>query len=718
MESKIGVYICSGCDIDQALDVDELVKVAGKECKAPVSKTHPFLCSEEGVQLMKEDQKNEGVNRFMIAACSQRYHEATFDMGDDSLVVRAPIREYVAWTQKTKDENGEFDEDTQLAGEEYIQMYYAKIKKHGIPEAFEQDTSKNLLVIGGGVSGMTAAMEAANAGYSVNLVEKEDHLGGFCLDEYKLIPAQAPFRDPQMNSVSEAVSAVASNNLITVHASSFVVSISGQPGEFQVKLNSEGEFKEFKSGAIIMATGSHPYDAEKLTELGIQYENVISSAEFEQMAKSGNIQRKDGTPALNIGFIQCAGSRTPEHLPYCSGTCCMDSLKQAAYIREQNPDAKAHIIYRDIRTPGLYEDFYRTRQDDPGVFLTQGDVVGVNETENKNIAIDVDNTLFGEPVTMEMDLVVLAVGQVPSTMKGESALNLQYRQGPDLPELKYGYPDSHFICFPYETRRTGIYAVGSVRQPMDINDAKLDATGAALKAIQAIELTDQGKTVHPRVGDLTFPEFALSRCTSCKRCTEECPFGVLEVDDKGMPLPNPARCRSCGICMGSCPVQIISFKDSSPNIFKEMMTSYEMPDEFDEKPRVLIFVCENDALPVFDMAALERLKINTNVRIMPMRCLGGTNLIYVTDALSYGYDGIMFMGCAFGDDYQCHFVNGSELANMRLSKVQETIGRLNLEPERVRQYAISMNDYEKLPKIIDDFVEELEDFGPNPFKGM
>ena len=718
MESKIGVYICSGCDIDQALDVDELVKVAGKECKAPVSKTHPFLCSEEGVQLMKEDQKNEGVNRFMIAACSQRYHEATFDMGDDSLVVRAPIREYVAWTQKTKDENGEFDEDTQLAGEEYLQMYYAKIKKHGIPEAFEQDTSKNLLVIGGGVSGMTAAMEAANAGYSVNLVEKEDHLGGFCLDEYKLIPAQAPFRDPQMNSVSEAVSAVASNNLITVHASSFVVSISGQPGEFQVKLNTDGGFKEFKSGAIIMATGSHPYDAEKLTELGIKYENVISSAEFEQMAKSGKIQRKDGKPALNIGFIQCAGSRTPEHLPYCSGTCCMDSLKQAAYIREQNPDAKAHIIYRDIRTPGLYEDFYRTRQDDPGVFLTQGDVVGVNETENKNIAIDVDNTLFGEPVTMEMDLVVLAVGQVPSTMKGESALNLQYHQGPDLPELKYGYPDSHFICFPYETRRTGIYAVGSVRQPMDINDAKLDATGAALKAIQAMELTDQGKTVHPRVGDLTFPEFALSRCTSCKRCTEECPFGVLEVDDKGMPLPNPARCRSCGICMGSCPVQIISFKDSSPNIFKEMMTSYEMPDEFDEKPRVLIFVCENDALPVFDMAALERLKINTNVRIMPMRCLGGTNLIYVTDALSFGYDGIMFMGCAFGDDYQCHFVNGSELANMRLGKVQETIGRLNLEPERVRQYAISMNDYEKLPKIIDDFVEELEDFGPNPFKGM
>lgn len=170
--------------------------------------------------------------------------------------------------------------------------------------------------------------------------------------------------------------------------------------------------------------------------------------------------------------------------------------------------------------------------------------------------------------------------------------------------------------------------------------------------------------------------------------------------------------------MGSCPVQIISFKDSSPNIFKEMMTSYEMPDEFEEKPRVLVFACENDALPVFDMAAINRLKINTSVRILPMRCLGGLNLIYINDALSSGYDGIMLMGCSFGDDYQCHFVKGSELANTRLGKVQETINRLNLEPERVRQFAITMNDYEKLPKIIDDFVEELEDFGPNPFKGM
>ena len=291
MDSKTGVYICYGCDIDQAMDVEELAKEATKECKVPVSKTHPVLCSEEGVKLLKEDREKEGVNRFMIAACSQRFHETTFDMGEENIVVRAPIREYVAWTQKTRDESGEVDEDTQLAGEEYIQMYTAKLKKHGIPQPFEQDTSKKLLVIGGGVSGMTAATEAANAGYSVDLVEKKGHLGGFCLDEHKLIPSRAPFSEPENNYVSAIVSTVEENKLIKVHTSSFVNSISGQPGEFQVKLNQQGKTEKFKCGAVIMATGSQPYDTAKLSHLGINFDNVVSSAEFEQMAKSENILR-------------------------------------------------------------------------------------------------------------------------------------------------------------------------------------------------------------------------------------------------------------------------------------------------------------------------------------------------------------------------------------------------------------------------------------------
>ena len=718
MENKIGAYICSGCDIDQALDVEEMAKVAEKEFRIPVSRTHPTLCSEDGVKMLKADRDQEGVNRFMIAACSQRQHEQTFDMGEENIVVRAPIREYVAWVQEARDTEGKVNEETQMAGEDYVRIHCSQVKKIKLPIPFEQETSHKLLVIGGGLSGMTAALEAAKAGCQVELVEKTDRLGGYLLELHKLLPGSPPFENPRVNDIDELVSQVVNHDGISVHKSTHVTSISGQPGEFSVRLGQKGKKIKFESGAVILATGSRPYDDSKLTHLGIQYENVISSNEFEQMAKEKNIQRKDGRPTLNIAFIQCAGSRDENHLPYCSSTCCMDSLKHAAYIREQNPEAKAYILYRDIRTPGLYENFYKKQQNDPGIFMTKGDVTSVKENADGSITVDLENTLFGEPISLEMDLVVLALGQEPSTLNGESALNLQYRQGPDLPELKYGYPDSHFICFPYETRRTGIYAAGSVRQPLDMNDCIIDAGGAALKAIQSIVLTSSGRTVHPRVGDQTYPEFALDRCTACKRCTVECPFGVLDENERGVPFENPARCRSCGICMGACPVQVITFPDYSPKIFKDMLESIEMPDEFEEKPRILIFVCENDALPVFDMAALNRQKISSTVRIMPMRCLGGVNLVNVSDALSAGYDGIMFMGCKYGDDYQCHFSKGSELCNTRLSKVQETIGRLNLEPERIRQFEISMNDYARLPKIIDDFVEELDQFGPNPFKGL
>jgi len=121
--------------------------------------------------------------------------------------------------------------------------------------------------------------------------------------------------------------------------------------------------------------------------------------------------------------------------------------------------------------------------------------------------------------------------------KGTEILNLTYRQGPDLPVLRYGFPDSHFVCFPYETRRTGIYAAGAVRAPMDSAHAQEDALGAAMKAIQSVELAAQGQAAHPRAGDLSFPSFFLQRCTQCKRCTEECPFGTLDEDEKGTPSP-------------------------------------------------------------------------------------------------------------------------------------------------------------------------------------
>jgi len=233
-----------------------------------------------------------------------------------------------------------------------------------------------------------------------------------------------------------------------------------------------------------------------------------------------------------------------------------------------------------------------------------------------------------------------------------------------------------------------------------------------------VEMVSEGSALHPRAGDKSYPELFMQRCTQCKRCTEECPFGMYNEDEKFNPLPNPTRCRRCAICMGSCPERIISFKDYSVGMIGSMIKAIEVPEEDEEKPRILILACENDAYPALDMVGLRRGRYNAYVRIIPLRCLGSLNMIWIADSLSKGIDGILLLGCKHGEDYQCHFMKGSELANYRMAKIQETLNRLVLEADRVRVEQVEISDYRKIPAIIDEFLETIEDVGPNPYKGF
>ena len=297
-------------------------------------------------------------------------------------------------------------------------------------------------------------------------------------------------------------------------------------------------------------------------------------------------------------------------------------------------------------------------------------------------------------------------------------LNLKYRQGKGLPEIKYNFPDSHFICFPYETRRTGIYTAGSFRSPMDIAGCMEDARGAVLKAIQCMRASKLGESVHPRSGDQYYPDLYLDRCTDCKRCTEECPFGAYDETGKGAPLPNINRCRRCAICLGSCPERVINFGDYSINGISEMIKSVHMPDESKEKSRILAFVCENDAYPAFDMAGYKKLNYSAYLRIIPVRCIGSINNVWISDALSKGFDGILQIGCMPGEDYQCHFIQGSELTETRAVNFKETLETMMLEPDRIKTEFIEIDGYYKIPGIIRNYIRRIEEIGPNPFKGL
>jgi quinone-modifying oxidoreductase subunit QmoB len=319
-------------------------------------------------------------------------------------------------------------------------------------------------------------------------------------------------------------------------------------------------------------------------------------------------------------------------------------------------------------------------------------------------------------------MVVLASGMVPVT-KDDTIINLAYRQGPGFRDNDiFGqYADSNYICFPYETQRTGIYAAGAVRRAMTIEESMEDATGAALKAIQCIESSNKGISVHPRSGDMTFPDFFFQRCTQCKRCTVECPFGALDDDEKGTPMANPTRCRRCGTCMGACPERIISFADYTIDSIGSQVKAIGVPseDDYDEPPfRFLALICENDAFPALDMVGMNKMDYSPNVRFIPIRCLGSFNVIWVKDALAQGMDGVILIGCKHGDDYQCHFIKGSELAETRINKIGDALSSLALEKERVAFTEIAIDEYDKLPEIINAFVDEVEALGPNPFKGF
>jgi len=746
-DNKFAAYICSGCGIGDTLDVAALEKIATKEGKMALVKSHPFLCNAEGVQLIKDDIEKEAVTHICIAACSRRAKTEAFNFPTVSMS-RANLREGVLWVVA---EGAEHDEVRQEMAEDYIRMGCAEVKKMSLPQGNakrDQTQNKTILVVGGGMSGMTAAMASAEAGYDVVLVEKTAALGGFAAKLWKRVPFSSPYADPQATGVAEMVAKISANGKIKVHLNTTLAETGGAPGRFKVKLALEsGAATDMTVGAIIQASGFTPYDMAKLPELGAGQANVIDQAGLEAMACAANggaIKRTDGTEVKSVVFVQCAGQRdeTGTHLAYCSGHCCATSIKQAMYFKDANPGVDTVVVYDDLRVPGMGEDFYRSAQK-KGVVFTKGKTSRV--TGGSSCKVEFTDLILDEQTSVEADLVVLATGQVAnagvnldawtevntaaengneeakqkrSEMKTISVLNLDYRQGPDMPQFKYGFADSHFICFPYETRRTGIYAAGPMRRPMDLLQATEDATGAAMKAIQAVENAAQGRAAHPRAGDLSYPIVRLEGCTQCKRCTVECPFGAIDEDEKRFPVFNEERCRRCGTCMGACPVRVISFENYSCDTVGMQVKAVNVPDEDEEKPRILILACENDAYPALDMAGVQRLTYSAYVRAIPVRCLGSVNTIWITDALNQGFDGVMMMGCKKGDDYQCHFVKGSEMAYYRLSKIGDTLTQLGLEPERVVTEEVAITDNARVAKLINDYAAQLNDLGPSPMKGF
>jgi quinone-modifying oxidoreductase subunit QmoB len=774
MATRIGVYFDKSA-IGGRLDLEALA--AGVESRwselAPVVKILPVLADEAARKEIRADIEENELDGVALCGASARVDWDLYRF-EGVQVERISLREGCVKAYMNPD--GSLPEvpldDTLEAGApellrlmavDYINMGIIKLSKTNTPNPETLDGSGRVLVLGGGFTGMYAALAASMAGTPVTLVEKEAHLGGRARNFFKTIPLQPPHEKVHDLGLENLIAEVENDADITVYKDSVLACLAGTPGRYLASISGPSGGQDVEVGAVVLATGWQPLDNKFLAPLGYGISpNVVTAEQFELMAKKDELKDKlktgrvvfildtklcapceDGFPTepdepVEPPYDTSAGpSADPSggsdaeakpfvyedmecarHLPYSSAVSSVVALKQAGYVADLAEDAVAVIIYDSMVTLGLHERFYRAAQDNTSVMLSRGDVRSVT-AEGDSLVVRVDNTLFGTSIELAADMVVLPTGIVPSTAK-EPVMGFAYRQGPHLPDLSLfdGYADSNYICFPYETRRTGVYAAGCVRQPMTLDAALEDANGAALKAIQCIASVNRGVAVHPRSGDLSYPVFNFTRCTQCKRCTEECPFGALDDDEKGTPMPNPTRCRRCGTCMGACPERVISFDDYTIDQIGSMIRDIKVPGDMDaDGPRVVILACENDALPALDMAAMRGRPWSPYARVIPVRCLGSVNAIWIADAMSKGIDGVMLMGCKYGDDYQCHFVKGSEICARRAANIAETLDRLGVEPARVAQCQVAIDDYNAVPVMVNTFMKMIYAMGPNPFKG-
>jgi heterodisulfide reductase subunit A len=393
------------------------------------------------------------------------------------------------------------------------------------------------LVIGGGIAGLQAALDIANAGFQVTIVEQSPELGGHASRIFRTFPTNEPVRE----FLDPLIEEVKANPRVTVMTSAKVTDIGGYVGNFWIRVDRSAETKEFKVGAIVVATGYETFDPRLKPEFGYgNYPQVITTLDFERMAAEG-FPSQNGNPT-KVAFIQCVGSRDQTlGNPYCSRICCMVTAKQAQIVRERFPEAQVTVFYMDVRAYGKnFEEYYdRTREE--GVIYRRGNPSEIIRRGDR-VIVRAEDTLLGEPVEIEADLVVLAVGMVPRADTDAVAGLLKLARSGDG-----FFMEAHPKLRPVDTALAGVFLAGACQGPKDITETVAQARAAAAAAMIPLM---RGQV--PVEAATSFVDEEL--CAGCGQCAQVCAFSALELHPvRGVMTANPVLCQGCGACATACP---------------------------------------------------------------------------------------------------------------------------------------------------------------------
>ncbi len=536
-EPKIGVFVCScGINIANVVNVKTLVDFAKSLPRVALVENNLFTCSTDTQSLIAGKIREHGLNRIVIAACTPRTHEAMFqdtlrEAGlNPYLMEMANIRNQNAWVHQSEPEKA-----TQKAKDQ-VRMAVAKASLNSSLDRLQVPVIQKALVIGGGISGMTATLDFADRGFETLLVEATDRLGGNALQLDKTWQNE-PIR-PRIESLVQKIEA---HRRIRVFKNARVTSCIGSVGNFSGEVEAEGVVHQITFGAVVVATGAHEYQPAEYS-YG-EDERIVTQLQFDHLLHEDQTVARW---AKNVVFIQCVGSREPDR-PYCSRVCCTHSVRAAISLKEQNPEINVFILNRDIRTYGQWEDLYRKAREIGVVFIRytlerKPEVV----KEGGGLQVKVYDAVLRHVFTLSADILVLATAIIPNDTQTlvdlfKCSVNSDGFINEAHPKLR-----------PVDMSVDGLFAAGLCHYPKPIDEAIVQAKAAVSRAsvilFKETMLLDAVKS------------YVTEQCDGCAVCLDVCPYKALSLETvsgngrsgKRMRV-DAALCKGCGLCQATCP---------------------------------------------------------------------------------------------------------------------------------------------------------------------
>ncbi|MEM4704162.1 MAG: hydrogenase iron-sulfur subunit [Candidatus Bathyarchaeia archaeon] len=800
-ELRIGVFICyCGLNIGGVIDVEDVAAYARTLPNVVYVKTNRYTCADPGQEEIRKGIKDYRLNRVVVAACSPRMHEPTFrrtvsDVGlNRFLFEMANIREFSSWCHPSTPK-----EATEKA-KEIVKMAVAKASLLQPLDVIEVPVTNRAMVLGAGVAGSSAALDLAEMGYKVYLVDRAEIIGGHMAQLGKTFPvfecSNCPqqIHCPRFSCVATRIGAVAVHPNIELLAYSEVKEMEGVIGNYRIKAVKKPRFVDenkciscgvcaekcpvqvpnkfdagmrmrkaiyipfpnatpstytidkenclyfkdgscraceevcptkavdfaqtpqevqFQVGTIVTATGFDIYEPYDLENYGYgKFKNVVTALQLERLLDTGTqlvgeVKRpSDGETPRSLTYIQCVGSRDVNKYEYCSGFCCMLTLKSAVFLKEKYGEKMTiNVLYTDMRS---------NKKGDEELFR-KGQKLGINFirvklTDRKVVENAADKSLTvtavkenGSSVEVKSDMVVLATAAVPSEGSAEVARIFNLSRGTDG-----FFMESHPKLKPIDTPVDGIFVAGGCQGPKDVPYSVSQGMGAAARA--ATILSKPTWKIEPIVA-VVDPTKCRNVTVKCGICAERCPYGAIKAPEKQPAEVSSAMCHGCGTCVAECPADAITQKHfTDAQIFSQIRAALENnPEE-----KILGFLCNWCSYAGADLAGTSRFEYPPNIRAIRVMCSGRVDRDFVLEAFRLGAGMVLVGACHL--PYDCHYISGNYKMKARMDALAPMLQKLGMSPERLRVEYVSAAEGVKFAEIVKEMTAQLNALGKEKIK--